>query len=108
MLKDTVKPVVNGFKLLASEGKWVFIKGFRRWEIRQMEKRLAEEFTNLGKNYAASQAKGDAFDPKASDNDLVLKQISFLQEEIAHLEQELAATRAEYVKNRTGENSPEA
>lgn len=108
MLKDTVKPVVNGFKLLASEGKWVFIKGFRRWEIRQMEKRLAEEFMNLGKNYAASQAKGDAFDPKASDNDLVLKQISFLQEEIAHLEQELAATRAEYVKNRTGESSPEA
>jgi len=42
MLKDTVKPVVTGFKLLASETKWVFIRGFRRWEIRQMEKRLAE------------------------------------------------------------------
>jgi len=107
MLKDTLKPVVNGFKLLASEGKWVFIKGFRRWEIRQMEKRLNEEFTNLGKNFAASQAKGEPFDPKTSDNDLILKQVSFLQEEIAHLEQELAATRAEYVRNRTGDSGAE-
>lgn len=107
MLKDTLKPVVTGFKLLASEGKWVFIKGFRRWEIKQMEKRLAEEFVNLGRNYAASQAKGEAFDPKMSENDLILKQISFLQEEIAHLEQELAATRSEYVKNRTDENGAE-
>ena len=107
MLKDTLKPVVTGFKLLASEGKWVFIKGFRRWEIKQMEKRLAEEFVNLGRNYAASQAKGEEFDPKMSENDLILKQISFLQEEIAHLEQELAATRSEYVKNRADESGGE-
>ena len=101
MLKDITKPVVNGFKLLASETRWVFIRGLRRWEIRQMEKRLAEEYVNLGKSYAASQAMGEAFDPKTSDNDLTLKQISFLQEEVAHLEQELAATRAEFVKGRT-------
>jgi uncharacterized small protein (DUF1192 family) len=107
MLKDTLKPVTKGFKLLASEGKWVFIKGFRRWEIKQMEKRLAEEFMNLGRNYATSQAKGEAFDPKASDNDLILKQIGFLQEEVAHLEQELAATRTEYVKNRTDKSGAE-
>lgn len=107
MLKNTVKPVIAGFKLLASEGKWVFIKGFRRWEIRQMEKRLAEEFVNLGRSYAASQSKGEEFDPKASDNDLILKQISFLQEEVAHLEQELASTRAEYVKNRTAKTDAE-
>ncbi len=103
MLKNIIKPVVSGFKLLASEGKWVFIKGFRSWEIRQMEKRLAEEYQNLGKSYVASQAAGTAFDPKASDNDLTLKQINFLLEEIAHLEQELASTRAEYVKSRTEE-----
>ena len=107
MLKDTLKPVTNGFKLLASEGKWVFIKGFRRWEIRQMEKRLAEEFQNLGRSYAASHTKGETFDPKASDNDLTLKQISFLQEEIAHLEQELASTRAEYIKNRAEDRGTE-
>lgn len=101
MLKDITKPVVNGFKLLASETRWVFIRGLRRWEIRQMEKRLAEEYMNLGRSFAACQAKGEAFDPKTSDNDLTLKQISFLQEEVAHLEQDLAATRAEFVKGRT-------
>jgi hypothetical protein len=100
MLRDILKPVINGFKLLASEGKWVFIKGFRGWEIRQMEKRLAEEYQNLGKSYAECQTRDEAFDPKASDNDLTLRQISFLRDEIAHLEQELASTRAEYVKSR--------
>jgi len=103
MLKDIVKPVVNGFKLLASEAKWVFIRSFRGWEIRQMQKRLAEEYQTLGKSYAASMACGEAFDPKHSDNDLTLKQIAFLQEEVGHLEQELGATRAEYIKNRTSE-----
>lgn len=101
MLNDIVKPVVNGFKLLASETKWVFIRGFRRWEIRQMEKRLAEEYQNLGKSYAESQAKDEEFNPKSSDNDLTLKQIAFLREELAHLEKELDATRAEYIKGRT-------
>jgi ParB-like chromosome segregation protein Spo0J len=105
MLKNTLKPIINGFKLLASEGKWIFIKGFRIWEIRQMEKRLAEELQNLGKNYADSQAKGEAFDPKVGDNDLTLKQISFLQEEINHLEQELSSTRAKYVKSRSEESN---
>jgi hypothetical protein len=101
MLNDIVKPVVNGFKLLASETKWVFIRGFRRWEIRQMEKRLAEEYQNLGKSYAESQSKDEEFNAKSSDNDLTLKQIAFLREELAHLEKELDATRAEYIKGRT-------
>jgi hypothetical protein len=108
MLKETLAPVVTGFKVLASEAKWVFIKGFRRWEIRQMEKRLAEEYQNLGKNFAESHAKGDVFDAKASDNDLTLKQISFLREEVAHLEQDLAATRAEYLKARAPKDEAQA
>jgi hypothetical protein len=93
MLADIVKPVTTGFRLLFSETKWVFIRGFRRWEIRQMEKRLAEEYQNLGKSFAESQAKGEVFDPKTSDNDLTL----------THLEKDLEATRAEYVRGRTGE-----
>lgn len=101
MLENMTQPIVNGFKLLASETKWTCIKGFRRWEIRQMEKRLAEEYQNLGKSFAASQSRGEAFDPQSSDNDLTLKQISFLQEEIAHLRTELETTRAEFVKDRT-------
>jgi uncharacterized small protein (DUF1192 family) len=108
MLENMTRPIVNGFRLLASETKWTCIKGFRRWEIRQMEKRLAEEYLNLGKSFAASQASGEAFDPQSSDNDLTLKQISFLQEEIAHLRAELEATRAEFVKGRTDTNASEA
>jgi hypothetical protein len=98
------KPVVTGFKLMASESKWIFIRGFRRWEIRQMEKRLAEEYQTLGKSYAQSQADGRDFDPKASENDLTLRQVAFLREELAHLEQDLDATRAAYVKSRTKES----
>jgi ribosomal protein S13 len=101
---DIFKPVVTGFKLLASETKWVFIKAFRRWEIRQMEKRLAEEHQTLGKSYAQSVADAKDFDPKAGDNDLTLRQIAFLREELAHLEQDLEATRAAYVRERTKES----
>ena len=103
MLADIVKPVTAGFRLLFSETRWVFIRGFRRWEIRQMEKRLAEEYQNLGKSFAESQAKGEVFDPKTSDNDLTLKQVAFLREELAHLEKDLEATRTEYVRGRSGE-----
>lgn len=108
MINKLLQPVVNGFKVLASETKWVFIKGVRRWEIRQMEKRLVEEYQNLGKSYATAQAKGGLFDPQTSDNDLTLKQIAFLREEITHLEQDLASTRAEYVKKRSGGADHEA
>lgn len=108
MFENMTQPVVNGFKLLASETKWTCIKGFRRWEIRQMEKRLAEEYQNLGKSFAACQSRGEVFDPSNSDNDLTLKQISFLQEEIAHLRTELETTRAEFVKNRAETNANEA
>jgi len=104
MLRNMTQPVVNGFKLLASETKWTCIKGFRLWEIRQMEKRLAEEYQNLGKSYAACQSRGESFDPLTSDNDLTLKQISFLQEEIAHLRTELETTRTAFIQGRTNTN----
>lgn len=98
MLKDLLTPVVNGFKVLASEAKWRAIRGFRRWEIKQLEKRLAEEYQTLGKSYAQAAAQGTEFDPKTSDNDLTLRQITFLQEEIIHLEQDLTAAREDFVK----------
>jgi len=107
MLKTMIQPVLNGFKVMASESKWVCIKGFRRWEIRQMEKRLAEEYQTLGRSYASGHAKGEAFDPQSSDNDLTLRQIAFLQEEIAHLQREMEATRAEFVAGRNSGNQSE-
>ena len=104
MLQNALKPVLNGFKLMASEAKWVVIKCLRSLEIRQLRKRLGEELQTLGKAFADAQSRAELFDPTTSDNDLILKQISFLQQEIDHLEKELAATRAEYVHNRSGDS----
>lgn len=101
MLKNTLNSISDGFKVLASEAKWVFIKSFRLWEIKQMKKRLAEEYQTLGTSFANCHITNTAFDPNTSDNDLTLKQIAFLLEEIKHLEEELATTRSEYVKCRT-------
>lgn len=98
MLKDLLKPVITGFKVLASETKWRGIKGFRSWEIRQLEKRLAEEYQNLGISVADAATTGKIFDPKSSSNDLALRQITFLKEEIAHLEEDLVSARTEFVK----------
>lgn len=97
MLKDLLNPVITGFKVLVSETKWKGIKSFRRWEIRQLEKRLAEEYQNLGSSFADAAAKGETFDHKSSSNDLTLRQITFLKEEIAHLEEDLVSARAEFV-----------
>lgn len=106
MLKNMFQAVKNGFIILATESKWVFTKACRQWEIRQLTKRLAEECQNLGKSYAEAHASGQTFDPQSSDNDLYLKQIEFLKEEITYLEEELAATRREFLKSRT--HAPEA
>lgn len=106
MLKDMFQAVKNGFIILASEAGWTFTKACRRWEIRQLQKRLDEECRNLGKSYAEAHAAGWTFDPQADDNDLYLKQIEFLKEEINYLEEELAATRREFLKSRT--QAPEA
>lgn len=96
MLKSLLKPVTTGFSVLASEAKWVLIQSWKRWEIRQMEKRLRDEFCALGENVASCLANEKSFDPQTSANDLALKQIGFLQDEIAHLQEELANARAKY------------
>lgn len=100
MFKKIFAALTDGFKVLASESKWAFVKFFRVWEIRQIKKRLAEECQILGKAYFESHTKNEAFDPASSENDLTLKQIEFLLAEISHLEKELVNTRSEYIKSR--------
>ncbi|NLV97302.1 MAG: hypothetical protein GX043_08195 [Desulfovibrionales bacterium] len=103
MLKKMFAALVDGFKMLVSEAKWAFIRAFRVWEIRQIKKRLAEEYETLGKNYAQCHQRNEVFDPVSNENDLTFKQIEFLLEEIAHLENELVSSRTEYIKSRTAE-----
>lgn len=98
MIRDMLKPVENGLKVIANEAKWFFINNFKRWDIRQMQKRLTEEYATLGRNVAQAHESGVAFDLSASDNDLILRQIIFLRDELALLENDLAQTRADYLK----------
>ncbi len=107
-MNPLLKPIVDGFKVIVSEAQWVFIKGFRRWEIKQMQKRLAEEYQTLGSSYADCAANNTIFDAKSSENDLTLKQIVFLKEEITHLEKDLSSSREEFVKNRSAKLEKEA
>jgi hypothetical protein len=93
--------LLNGWKVIFSEFKWLFIKMFRRWEIKQLRKRLNEEYLSLGKVYAFFVEEKKPLDPEDTEAEIPLKQISFLKEEIDHMEQELQKSRSEYVKRRS-------
>lgn len=102
MLKDMLQAARSGFTVLFEESRWAFTRTCRRWEIRQLEKRLNEECRDLGRSYADALAEGRTFSPQDDDNDLLLKQIEFLKEEISYLEEELATARREFLKSRSG------
>ncbi len=92
--------LLNGWKVMLSEFKWLFIRAFRRWEIKQLRKRLNEEYLTLGKVYASFVDEKKPLEPDNTEAEIPLKQISFLAEEIEHMEQELDNSRSEYVKRR--------
>ena len=87
-----MEAIVLGWKLLASELRWLALKSLRRWEIRQLRKRLRQEYANLGR-LTSRNAPKDA-------TDLCRSQIEFLQEEIEYLEKELTTTREDIVSRR--------
>lgn len=87
-----MQAIVLGWKLLASELRWLALKSLRRWEVRQLRKRLRQEYTTLGR--LTSQ------DASQEATDLCRRQIEFLQEEIEYLEKELATTRDDIVSRR--------
>lgn len=99
-MNKVLLPLKTGYKLLLSETKWIFLKTIRRWEIRQLQKRLGQEYQTLGQSFAEAQLQDTTFDPCSTENDLTLRQILFLRDEVAHLENELVASRAEYVTKR--------
>ncbi len=87
-----METIVLGWKLLASELRWLALKSLRRWEIRQLRKRLRQEYANLGR-LTSQNAPKDA-------TDLARRQIEFLHEEIEYLEKELATTRDDMISRR--------
>ena len=106
-VRDTGRSVAStlalGLKVLASEYKWLGLKGMRAFEIRQMKRRLDQEYTVLGR--ALSKILTDPEAKKASfpideDTRLILRQISFLRDEISLLEEEREQLREHFVARR--------
>ncbi|GEM_PF-1005886 len=74
--------LVYGFRVWLREMKRMGKTSMRRFEISRLEKQLKEEYVHLG--HIAEAPRG-----RKEEKELTLKQIEFLKEEIAALEQEL-------------------
>ncbi len=92
-----------GLLVLGSELRWIVLRGLRELEIRQMRKRLNQEYLTLGR-CAERMSLTDAGTAEAEqlqrDNALSLGQVAFLKQEIALLEKERERSRGEYVRRR--------
>ncbi|HKK34441.1 MAG TPA: hypothetical protein VJ934_12940 [Desulfomicrobiaceae bacterium] len=93
-IKAVLRTQLDGWSVMWGELQWTAIRFLRTWEIRQLRKRLEQEYTTLGTLTAENSA------PEDRDVDMARRQISFLQEEIDHLEQELITARQEFVRRR--------
>ncbi|MFP4168120.1 MAG: hypothetical protein ACLFSY_04640 [Desulfonatronovibrionaceae bacterium] len=101
--KEPIKIIILGWKIILSEIKWAVVRTCRVWEIRQLQKRLRQEFSYLGESvYRQITNDPTRVDPDEPETDLALKQVSFLQEEIRHLQEELNRSRQEFINKRCG------
>lgn len=101
--KETIRIIFTGWKIIFSEIKWAVIRTCRVWEIRQLKKRLNQELSYLGQSvFDQTRTDPARIDPNNPETDLALKQVSFLQEEISHLQNELDRTRREFINKRCG------
>ncbi|MCF8040218.1 MAG: hypothetical protein K9K79_12970 [Desulfohalobiaceae bacterium] len=89
---------VLGIKVLGGELSWNIVRLLRRFEIRQLEKRLAREYETLGRLQAGKMEKDE--EAQEAEKELCHKQIAFLEKEIAFLEEELLGLRDSIVKHR--------
>ncbi len=83
---------------LFSEIHWNVIKGLRKWEIKELKKRLDKEYLTLGKlvyNFNEEDKE------QLEKIDLAKQQIEFLENEIKSLEKELQDLRDKIIKNRS-------
>jgi len=89
-----------GLKVLASELRWTLLRALRQLEIRQLRKRLDQEYSTLGRLTANMADEAVADDEIRYEHELSLGQVAFLRQEIAHLEAERQRSRSEYVRRR--------
>lgn len=96
-------PLANlrlGLRVLASELRWLVQRGLRGLEIRQVRKRLEQEYLTLGQISARLAAEDADRDSLRRDQELSVAQVAFLEQELALLEAERERSRAEYVRRR--------
>jgi cob(I)alamin adenosyltransferase len=95
-----LKSISLSIKVLVSEIHWNIIKGLRKWEIKELKKRLDREYLTLGKLTFHLNEKDDE---QKSQVELTKQQIEFLEKEIKSLENELVNLREQIIKNRSGD-----
>lgn len=91
---NPVEIIILGWRILLSELQWAGFKLLRYLEIRQLRKRLNQEYEILGQRTTDETAKTDP------EIELCKKQIAFLKEEIEYLEQELVNARQSFIQRR--------
>lgn len=112
-LRDLLGNLRTGLLVVADELKWIVLRALRSLEIRQMEKRLAEEQAALGRAVAEAVAKdapgeeAPASAPLGPDAHLCLKQIAFLGEELAYLQAERDRLRQDLLARRRSTLDPD-
>ena len=94
---NVVSNFLFGIKVLGGQVSWLLIRLLRACELRQLQRRLDAECAILGR-WAADALDSDVRRPALSnalfDIDITRKQIRFLRDEIAFLEQEREQSRA--------------
>ncbi|WP_147819323.1 hypothetical protein [Salidesulfovibrio onnuriiensis] len=88
--------LIYGLRVWLGEMRLMGKTSLRRFEISRLEKQLKEEYVHLG--HIAENPRG-----RKEEKELALKQITFLKEEIAALEQELEQSGKERVVDPDGE-----
>ncbi|MGE4298670.1 MAG: hypothetical protein AB7E47_11625 [Desulfovibrionaceae bacterium] len=111
---NIVSNFLFGLKVLGGEISWLLIRALRTFELRQLRRRLETEYALLGHWAADALDAGSPSDQKASgpsvpdmgdalpapdaDTDITRKQIRFLRDEIAFLEQERDTSRTAHLQ----------
>ena len=89
--------LILGWKVLASELCWGAIRTMRNMEIRQLRRRLRQEYHCLGKLHTPF---APLVQDLAAEQELCQRQIAFYEQEIAFLEHEILQSRRAYVQAR--------
>ena len=93
--------LVFGLKVWAGELQWMLTDAGRCWEVRQLEKRLTQEYAALGEQTEACLTESGTIDcPPTADMQRAAGQIQFLKEEIVRLTEEHNALAEQRMQNK--------